>query len=606
MSQSVFRLFISHFSFHISHSPSSKFPNTTMKQFLTSLLFLLPLVFANAQIPVVTIATDNQTIDRQEAINVTVSIQSPNAPTTNSQNAQLKYWGREEFTHQAKKSFQVVTADGVERWLIAIYSDRSYMRSQITNVLARPSILTLPWSGYCELILDGVYYGIYLLLESPATVSVDMTDYLIAAELAHDADCYRFNVLGEDADTQTMLLPLLNTYLGYGNNFADEGYRTDTWVYQENKLLQAQDDPWRVPAVWEQLAADADFRAQLRQRWVEARRGVLSNDHIMQVVDSLSELLKSSGALERDAQAWPVWGRRLWPNYRVAMSFDDEVLALKQWLRDRLEWMDTRMTADEIIVRREPLTIVSGFNADVVVEALPAASHVNADLDDNNYVFYSADYREDGGLPSDGRFHSEESGVSYQLADYDADNVLRLGSHGSSGTLRLSSPYTMSQLYIIAMGGNGSGSYKLTVNYTDGTTASHNLNVNDWGVSGGVLSMYRMLSSNGTVSPYNEWSVFEDSVSVDNSKQVASVSFISTSEPSWEGYQPVVSIFALSAQTEQVISDVPSKPIAPFTVERIYYYDLNGRQLSEPQRGTNIVVEQGNGQTRRRVVMIKQ
>ena len=594
-----------------------------MKRFLTPLLLLMPFAFTHAQssdnyqpinpnvvlqsstLPVVTIKTGSQTIDRQTAVEVSVSLQLNGNSTFRPAegDASLKYWGREAFTHQAKKSFQIVTADGIERWLIALYSDRSYLRSQLTTTLARPFMPDLPVCGHCELVLDGVYYGLYLLLESPTTVSVDMTDYLIAAEMAHDVDCYRFNAEKEDADTQTMLLPLLNTYLGYGNNYAAEGYRTDSWVYQENKLLQAQDDPWKVPIVWAQMTADSEFKAHLRQRWAEQRAGGYSDNRIMEVVDSLAQMLKASGALDRDAQAWPLWGRCLWPNHHVAQSFEDEVLSLKKWITERLAWMDTSMTADEIVIRREPLTIVSGFNADVIVEALPAASHVNADLDDNHFVFFSADCQDDGGLPSDGHLRSEESDVEYQLADYDVNNVLRLGKKGALGTLVLETPIAMSQLFIVAMGGNGDGSYKLTVNYSDGSKAEHNLNVADWGNGGGILSLYRMLSTDGSVSPYHEWYVYEDSVVVDNSKKVTSLSFVSTSELSWDGYQPVVSIFALSAQTEQVISSVKSIEPVPFVVERTVYYDLSGRQLSAPRRGANIVVEYGNGQVRRRVLM---
>lgn len=595
-----------------------------MKRFLIPMLLLLPLTVAHAQnsdnykpinpnvtlesstLPVLTVTTGRQTIDRQQAINVSINLKTNGntALKPAEGEAALTYWGDEAFTHQAKKSFQIITADGTQRLLIALYSDRSFIRAQLTNTLAQTTIKGLPPTSHCELIIDGVYYGLYLLMETPKTVSTDMTDYLIAAELAHDADCYRFNIGQEDADNQTVSLSLLNTYLGYGNNYAAEGYRTDSWIYQENKLLQAQDDPWRVPDVWTRLTNDADFKSQMRQRWQQLRTTAYSDDRINHVVDSLSRQLLTSGAIQRDSQAWPVWGRRLWPNHHVATSFDDEILALRQWLTERLAWIDTRMTAAEVITRREPLTISCGLNADVIAEALPASAHVNADLDDNGFVFYSEDCRQEGGMPADGIIHSDKTGIDYQLADYDADNILRLATQGTEGTLTLTSPTAMNRLFIVAMAGNGSGSYTLTINYTDGTNDQQNLYAPDWGENDGIIACYRMHATDDSVSPYNEWSLFEDSVDVDNNKTVKSLSFTSTSSLTWDGYQPVVSIFALAAQTEHIVSSIRNTTTEAGETTATTCYDINGRQLSEPRKGVNIVVERTNGQTRRKVVII--
>ena len=45
-------------------------------------------------------------------------------------------------------------------------------------------------------------------------------------------------------------------------------------------------------------------------------------------------------AFDNNSQAWPRWGVWVWPNKYVAESYDDEVSYLKQWLHDRLAWMD--------------------------------------------------------------------------------------------------------------------------------------------------------------------------------------------------------------------------------------------------------------------------
>ena len=60
----------------------------------------------------------------------------------------------------------------------------------------------------------------------------------------------------------------------------------------------------------------------------------------MAVIDSMANELTACGAIDRDSQAWPRWGKYVWPNYYIAKDFNDEMSFLKQWLRDRIAWMD--------------------------------------------------------------------------------------------------------------------------------------------------------------------------------------------------------------------------------------------------------------------------
>jgi hypothetical protein len=48
-------------------------------------------------------------------------------------------------------------------------------------------------------------------------------------------------------------------------------------------------------------------------------------------------------AQQRNFQRWPVLGTYVWPNYYVGSSFQDEVNWLKNWVTNRLNWMDTNM-----------------------------------------------------------------------------------------------------------------------------------------------------------------------------------------------------------------------------------------------------------------------
>ena len=52
-------------------------------------------------------------------------------------------------------------------WLLqASYGDRSMLRDVLVFQLARPWFDYTPRCRYCEMVLDGMYYGIYILTES--------------------------------------------------------------------------------------------------------------------------------------------------------------------------------------------------------------------------------------------------------------------------------------------------------------------------------------------------------------------------------------------------------------------------------------------------------
>ena len=86
---------------------------------------------------------------------------------------------------------------------------------------------------------------------------------------------------------------------------------------------------------------------------------------------SLATLLTSGGAMERNEAAWGMFGRYVWPNAYVGYSFNDEISYLKRWIKNRLTFMDKKLLPQEKTDIR-PVTVASGYNADVVVEALPS------------------------------------------------------------------------------------------------------------------------------------------------------------------------------------------------------------------------------------------
>lgn len=132
----------------------------------------------------------------------------------------LKYRGSSSFYASDKKPYgfrtlktNVLPADGGKkdkvrilgmgkdnRWaILAPWCDRSMMRDLLTFELARPWSGYAPHARFCELVLDGTYYGVYLItervsegknrldLDDPGTHEGDLTgDYLV--EINRDDD----------------------------------------------------------------------------------------------------------------------------------------------------------------------------------------------------------------------------------------------------------------------------------------------------------------------------------------------------------------------------------------------------------------------------------
>ena len=171
-------------------------------------------------------------------------------------------------------------------------------------------------------------------------------DYQIAMELGHNVDGYRLSgkfYKRRDNEDPRFKMALWDMNLAYGNCNRLEGWRTDTWMYQNNDLMYREGETYLVPFWWQRLNSDPQYTAQLRARWADYRRNNLREDRVMALVDSLAGVLTSHGAERRNSQAWPRWGVWVWCNQYVARDFEDEVNHLKQWLHERIAWMDKEL-----------------------------------------------------------------------------------------------------------------------------------------------------------------------------------------------------------------------------------------------------------------------
>lgn len=375
----------------------------------------------------------------------------------------IRYRGHSSFTLSDKKpySFHTMTAPIEEggskkkvellgmgkdnKWcFLAPYSDRSLIRDIMAFEFAKPWMEYTPQGRFCEVYLDGIYYGVYQLCEvvskgkyrtnlpdpgeegdeltggyimqvdrneggvytskhhpvrttgwditdryirfqfqTPDTEDIttaqrryitgridemenafassnymdpevgyqkyiDVTsfaDYQLMMELSHNIDGYRLSAKffkRRDSVDARFKMVIWDFNIAFGNSrFA--GFQTDNWIYKYNNDLYSAGEVNLIPFWWYKLNKDPNYTSLLKERWKLFRRNNLRDDRWMAIVDSLANVLTSYGAEERNDAARPRWGKYIWPNYHIPSSYDDEIAFLKQWITDRIAWMDQQL-----------------------------------------------------------------------------------------------------------------------------------------------------------------------------------------------------------------------------------------------------------------------
>ena len=345
-----------------------------------------------------------------------------------------------------KKKVELLGMGKDNKWcFLAPYSDRSLMRDILAFEFAKPWMEYTPQGRFCEVYLDGIYYGVYQLCEivskgkyrtnlpDPGEEGDDLTggyimqvdrnegtvytskhhpvrtngwditdryirfqyqtpdaeditltqkryiigridemenafassnymdpeegyrkyiditsfaDYQLMMELSHNVDAYRLSAKffkRRDSVDARFKMVIWDFNIAYGNDRFGQGWKTDTWIYKNNNILYSAGEVNLIPFWWYKLNTDPDYTSLLKERWKLFRSNNLRDDRWKSTVDSLANVITSCGAEVRNNAARPRWGQYIWPNYHIPSSYDDEVTFLKQWITDRIAWMDQQL-----------------------------------------------------------------------------------------------------------------------------------------------------------------------------------------------------------------------------------------------------------------------
>jgi hypothetical protein len=179
----------------------------------------------------------------------------------------------------------------------------------------------------------------------------------ILNEISRNIDGYRISsYLHKDKDSKGGKLtagPPWDYDISYGNADYCEGSRFDLWGYKFNDICNG--DYWQVPGFWDKLIADPYFLNELRTYYFKERKsgGLLDVSRLQKEVDGYALELKD--AQVRNFSKWQIIGQYVWPSpLPVAQSYGGEVLELKNWINNRLRWIDQNMPEEFIILANEP------------------------------------------------------------------------------------------------------------------------------------------------------------------------------------------------------------------------------------------------------------
>ncbi|MFT5165958.1 MAG: hypothetical protein ACI8P3_001189 [Saprospiraceae bacterium] len=206
-------------------------------------------------------------------------------------------------------------------------------------------------------------------------------DYMLINEVCKNVDAYRISTyLYKDRDSidgRLKIGPVWDFNLGFGNVDFCMGPEIDAWVL--DYIDFCPEDNWLPPIWWKKLRADTTFRNDAKARWVELRSDILSNDNIWTCIDSL--VAEIDIAKDRNFERWPVQADYVWPNAFVGGSYSADLDYLKNWLRDRLIWMDGEIDDFDRIIYKpadyfDPLVYPNPFDTEV------------------NFEYYVRDYEE--------------------------------------------------------------------------------------------------------------------------------------------------------------------------------------------------------------------
>ena len=286
--------------------------------------------------------------------------------------------------------------------LYAPYIDKSLFRNKLTyDLYVQMSGISNP-SVFTNVLLNGDYYGLYLLVAHPKEQfkqlinSSDSSSFLVQidrcpCEIKHRINSNKTAYIIESPgkcleQTKAQIDEQLRTFeqalvlddltsLDL-NSFIDfiilNELSKNVDAYRLSTYLAFYGNKFRLPIVWDYNIAwgladygngidpegfvingvyqekhlfwwdnlwnNKMFQSALRTRYGVLRKNILSNDNILQLIQLFENELEENVTL--NFKKWPLMGQKIWPSKHKTITHNEELEILKSWLDERLVWLD--------------------------------------------------------------------------------------------------------------------------------------------------------------------------------------------------------------------------------------------------------------------------
>ncbi|MFT4639384.1 MAG: hypothetical protein ACI8T1_002709 [Verrucomicrobiales bacterium] len=212
-------------------------------------------------------------------------------------------------------------------------------------------------------------------------------DVHIHVEICRNIDGFRLSTYyHKDREGKVVMGPVWDYNLSLGNATMRGGEYPDGWYHD---TINRRDYTY-----FDRLFQDPRFELQHWDRYYQLRQSVFATDKLMEQIDSIAKML--SEAQERNFKLWPILGQPEWQNPEGAWdrkTHADEVAWLKNWLFERLDWMDQQFMPPPMI----------DYGGEALASGVGVTLTMSNQRSDGEIIYYTldgSDPRDPNGVPA--------------------------------------------------------------------------------------------------------------------------------------------------------------------------------------------------------------
>ncbi|MBK9718745.1 MAG: CotH kinase family protein [Saprospiraceae bacterium] len=170
-------------------------------------------------------------------------------------------------------------------------------------------------------------------------------DYFLISEFSRNIDAYKASSyfykekLAEDGSEGKLKAgPVWDYNFAFGNASFCSGGQTNGWMYDGCVPATLP-----TPIIWRRLLADSNYVNMVKCRYLELRKTIWDTSYLFQYLNKYA-FDTLDAAQKRHFTKWKILGTNPGGfNAYVASSYPDEMNRLKNWIRNRLTWMDANL-----------------------------------------------------------------------------------------------------------------------------------------------------------------------------------------------------------------------------------------------------------------------